>query len=98
MVDKDGPCPGQTKDRSKIYLACCVYNDHAERWQPQWVGLAWNTHGMGPEGVRGAGIQRSKNRAGGEPPRTMAVPQSHLTKGLTMLRALSLEVAPNPTV
>ena len=51
---------------------------------------------MGPEEVRGAGIQRSKSRAGGEPPRTMAVPQSHLTKGLTILRALSLEVAPNP--
>lgn len=29
MVDKDGPCPGQTKDRSKIYPACCVYNGHA---------------------------------------------------------------------
>ena len=52
---------------------------------------------MGPEEVRGAGIQRSKSRAG-EPPRTMAVPQSHLTKGLTILRALNLEVAPNPAL
>lgn len=52
---------------------------------------------MGPEGVRRAGVQRSESRAGGEPPRTMAVPQSHLTKSLAILRALSLEVAPNPT-